>query len=102
MGSFLLRGRRFESPNYAEQPLLLVGLQADEFDPELVVSRPSPHGQMDRERSLRLVEMNLNLKIFHVRCRVGTPNPAPFAGDVDDRSALSDPAVAEIHRKRDR
>ena len=102
MGSFLLRGRRFESPNYAEQPLLLVRLQADEFDPDVFVSRPSPHGEIDRERFLRLVEVNFNLKILHVRRGIGTSNPAPFARNIDDCSALSDPAVAEIHRKRDR
>jgi hypothetical protein len=81
---------------------LLLGLQTDEFDAKLVVSRPTPHGQIDRQCALRLVKVNLDLKIPQIRRGAGASNPAPFAGDVDDRSALSDPAVAEIHRKRDR
>src|SRR6185295_11843153 len=101
-GHDLTRSRApLPSPDDAQQSSLLLGLHADEFDTELFVSRPTPHGQIDRQCALRLVEVNLDLKIPQVRCGVGASNPAPLAGDVDDRSALSDHAVAEIHRKRD-
>jgi len=57
----------FESPDYAEQPLLMVC--------EIFLSRPSPHGQIDRERFFRLVEANLDLKILVSGAVLGASNP---------------------------
>jgi len=58
------RGPLFASPDNAQQPRLLVGLHTDEFDAEICVSRPSSDGQFDRQRFLRLVKSDLDLKIL--------------------------------------
>ena len=62
----LPRERLLVAPDRVPQPRLVVGLHADEFDAGLSVSRPSHHGQIDRQRFIRIAELDLDPEILQV------------------------------------
>ena len=75
----------------------MIGLHANKFDAELSVPPPSQHGEIDRQRCMRVVEPDLDPEVLRFRRGVGRSNPAPFVGNIDERSGVSNRVAAEIH-----
>lgn len=82
-------------PNHPPQSPLLVGIYLDEFNAEFSVLQPSLHGEIHSQRVLRLDEVDLDPKVLQFRRGVGTVNPAPLEGNVDNRSRPLNRPIAE-------